>query len=144
MFVSQKDIAFFKSIQEELMGNYRLQDIEYLSVKNLSKSIDEYDNIYNEIPKEDIQFNEPIIIKAFVIHHKRESAIAEYGLRYKRTITVMVHKDYEVENGLDIGLGQFFRWDDHLYQILHQEGDEIQVWGNPEWQVYNRYFAALK
>ena len=144
MYVSERDLAFFKSIQEELMNNFRLQDIEYLSIKNIAMSVDDYDNIYNEVPKENIQFEDPISIKAYVIHHKREDTISEYGLRYKRTITVMIHKDYEVENGLNIGIGQFFRWDDHLYQILHQEGDDIQVWGNPEWQVYNKYFAALK
>jgi hypothetical protein len=109
MYVSEKDIKFFKSIQEELMNNYRLQDIEYMPVKNIATSMDEYSNIYGTIPKEDIQFEDPISLKAFVIHHKREATIQAYGLRYKRTITVMVHKDYEVENGLHIEIGQFFR-----------------------------------
>ena len=46
MFVSDKDVKFFKSIQEELMNNYRLQDIEYMSIKNIAGATDDYENIY--------------------------------------------------------------------------------------------------
>ena len=91
------------------MGVYRLQEIEYLTVKNISGVNDDYDNIYHETAKEDIVFGDPVQIQAYVHHMPRDVMTQEYGIRYKRSIIVLVHKDYEDENGLEIELGQFFR-----------------------------------
>lgn len=144
MLISEKDIKFIHSIQEEVMSNMRLQQVDYITTKNILGFNDEYDNLYKEQPKEEIVFNDPITIDAFVHTKIPEYLVGEYGLRYLRTIIVMVHKNYELENGLEINIGQFFKWNDHLYQILLKTGEEVQIWGNPEWLVYSNYVAVMK
>jgi len=126
MLVSEKDIKFIRSIQEELMSNFILQQVEYVTTKNI-QSVDEYDDMYHEVPKEEIVFNDPILIDAYVHTKVPEYIIAEYGGRYLRSIVVMVHKNYESENGLGIEIGQFFNWNQIMYQIVQKTGEESQV-----------------
>jgi hypothetical protein len=88
------------------MGNVRLQEVEYMTVASIAGSIDEYDNIYNEVPKENVIFSDPIVVQAYVHHMPVESKSDIYGTKFNRSILVLVHKDYETENGLYIELGQ--------------------------------------
>jgi len=94
------------SIQAEVMGNVRLQEVEYMTVANIAGSVDEYDNIYNEVRKEDIVFSDPIVVQAYVHHSPVESKADIYGTKFNRSVLVLIHKDYETENGLNIELGQ--------------------------------------
>lgn len=143
MFLSKNDIKFFNSAQEELMQNFRQQEIDYLTVDNL-ESFDEDENIYNEIEKEKLIFSDPITIYAYVQQNAPQFEVNEIGGKYKNSIVVFIHKSYLEDMNLEIKEGQWFRWYENLYQILHQTGRQVQIWGNPDWQVYRRFVCVQK
>lgn len=142
-YVTEKDLKLFNSIQEELMTNFRQQEIDYVTVSNL-QSEDLDDDIYGEITKEDIVFSDPITIHAYVQQNAPEIQTNELGIKYKNSIVVFVHKTYLEDMALQIIEGQFFRWNENIYQILQQTGQQVQIWGNPDWQVYRRFICVLK
>jgi len=143
MYISSRDIKFFQNIQEELMGNFRQQEISYVIAQNIN-SMDEDDDIYHEVTKSEIMFSKPIKLMAYVKTNTPEYEVKEFGGRYKNTIEVLLHKEYLDDMGLNVVEGQFFIWGENIYQILMQTGREQQIWGQPETQVYRRFICALK
>jgi hypothetical protein len=142
-FISDKEINFFKNIQEELMSNIRQQIIEYLTVENL-EGYDEDENIYNEYTKEEIVFADPVEIKAYVLTNTPKMTYSEYGGKYKNSIEVKIHTDYLDAMKIAVVAGQYFRWGGNLYQILQETGREKQVWGQPDIQIYRNFKAVIK
>lgn len=143
MFISTNDIKFFDNIQKELMSNFRQQEIEYLTVDNIEQ-YDEDEDIYHELPKEEIIWSNPIKLYGYIKTNTPEYTVDLFGGRYKNSIVVMIHKTYLIDMNIEIKDGEFFRWDNNLFQIMHQTGKEVQVWGQPDLNVYHKFICALK
>ena len=137
LFIGQREVQFINDLTKEFIKDVAGQFINYFPVSTIKSSVHK---IYNESLQK--IFENPIMIPALVGMPEYSSKTTNFGPDIEAKIEVLIqYKDLQ-DKGIVISEGDFFSYDDILYEVLTAVNAGKNIFGlaeyNTAWKITAR------
>ena len=130
LFIGQREVQFINDLTKEFIKDVAGQTIQYFPISTIKSNIDK---IYNESYKK--IFENPIRIPALVGMPEYSSKTTTFGPDIEAKIEVLLqYRDLQDKN-IKLSEGDFFSYDDILYEILTVVNAGKNIFGLAEYNV---------
>lgn len=130
LFIGQKEIQFINDLTKEFIKDIAGQFINYFPVSALKTEIHE---IYNESLRKILE--NPIKVPALVGMPEYSSKTTNFGSDIEAKIEVLIQYRDLQDKGITLSQGDFFSYDDILYEVLTMTNAGKNIFGLAEYNV---------
>jgi len=130
LFIGQREVQFINDLTKEFIKDVAGQFINYFPVSTIKSSVHK---IYNESLQK--IFENPIMIPALVGMPEYSSKTTNFGPDIEAKVEVLIqYKDLQ-DKGIILSEGDFFSYDDILYEVLTFTNAGKNIFGLAEYNV---------
>ena len=130
LFVGQREVDFFADITKEIIKDVAGQKIYYYTVRDDLSNIHD---VYEESPEK--IFDHPIEIECFVKYMAPATTTDRFGSEKYYTVEAYIQSRDLLDKGIEILEGDFFSYDDNLYEVLTFVNAGKNIFGLAEYNV---------